>query len=242
MENLWLVVLVGVIAAVAGYFFGMLDSRVTKALKETREEAVDREEAVSKLDEHSVLQVTVDPALKWHLDLDGTRIEPDGLTAEQRARLVNILVQIRPWIDGKTISSPSPREPGPVPTVPPLPTPIAPAPTSALASVGTPPAIPASIDKPRIDLGRGWRTMLENDLGKKPEPLKAPSIVAMIDDVLQKKLANSPLAEKRIRLEEGSVGEVVVFVGLTRYSGVDAVPDEEIKAIIRAAIADWDKK
>jgi hypothetical protein len=64
----------------------------------------------------------------------------------------------------------------------------------------------------------------------------------MIDEVLQKKLENSPLAGKKIRLEEGSVGEVVVFVGTMRYSGIEAVPDENIKAIIKEAIADWDSK
>ena len=69
-----------------------------------------------------------------------------------------------------------------------------------------------------------------------------PVIVEMIDEVLQKKLEDSPLAGKKIRLEEGTVGEVVVFVGAIRYSGIDAVPDEQIKAIIREAIAEWNKK
>ncbi len=237
MENLWLIPVVGAIAGIAGYVFGMIDSRVTKALKETRQEALDREETEAKLDAHSVLKVTVDPALKWHLDLDGVRIEPDGLTAEQRARLVNILVQIRPWVDGKLAPSPAPGESGPVSTASPLPAPV----TSALAPTGIQPPAVAPVGAGRIDLGRGFRSLLDKDI-KKPEPLNTVSIVAMIDEVLQKKLESSPLAGRRIRLEEGSVGEVIVFVGANRYSGVDAVPDEDIKAIIKDAIADWNRK
>ena len=231
--NPWMIVVIGILAAGAGYVFRMLDSRVTTALKEGRETApVDEEEKpVQKLDEHSVLKVSVDPALKWHLELDGEGIDPDGLTAEQRTRLVNVIVQIRPWIDGKTVAPPAPAPaPAPVSESPAAATPLA-----ASAPIG---AQPAAL---RLDIGRGFRSLLESDI-KKPEPPKAPSIVGMIDEVLQKKLENSPLAGKRIRLEEGSVGEVIVFVGALRYSGVDAVPDEDIKAIIRAAIAEWDKK
>src|ERR1051326_8653050 len=101
MENIWPIILVGVIAAIAGYVFGMLDSRVTTALKEGREKMVESEAAAKKIDEHSVLKGTVDEMLKWHLELDDVPIEPNGLTAEQRTRLVNVLVQIRPWVDGK---------------------------------------------------------------------------------------------------------------------------------------------
>lgn len=237
MENIWLIILVGVIAAIAGYVFGMLDSRVTTALKEGREKIVDSEAAAKKIDEHSVLRVTVDPTLKWHLQLDDVYIEPNGLSAEQRTRLVNVLVQIRPWIDGKTAPAPMPDAPAAASM--PIPASIQPSPLPSSALVGTQPA--AASGAPRIDFARGFRSLLENDV-KKPEPLKGPSIVGMIDEVLQKKLEGSPLAGKKIRLEEGSVGEVVVYVGAIRYSGIDAVPDEDIKAMIKVAIAEWDKK
>jgi hypothetical protein len=89
---------------------------------------------------------------------------------------------------------------------------------------------------------RGFRTLLESEVKKTDVILSGPSIVGLIDEVLQKKLENSPLAAKNIRLEEGSVGEVVVFVGAMRYSGIDAVPEGEIKSIIQEAIAEWNKK
>jgi hypothetical protein len=35
---------------------------------------------------------------------------------------------------------------------------------------------------------------------------------------------------------------VAVYVGLTRYNGIDEVPDPDIKTAIRAAIAEWENK
>jgi len=41
---------------------------------------------------------------------------------------------------------------------------------------------------------------------------------------------------------ESLTGGVNVYVGVTRYEAIDDVPDEEIKAAIRAAIAEWETK
>jgi len=241
---LWIVIIVGGIAAIGGYLFGMADSRVTNAFKESREkntalkENTPGEQAPARLDEHNVLKVSVDPSLKWHLELDDVKIEPDGLSAEQRARLVNVIVQIRPWIDGKSAA--------PMAAPPNIPIPVdGPSLEERIvqaAAPEAPAAKPAAASGPlRIDFRRGFRSLLENEV-KKPEVFKGPSIVAMIDDVLQKKLDRSPFSDKHIRLEEGSVGEVIVYVGVQRYSGVDAVPDEAIKALIKQAIAEWDQQ
>ena len=78
------------------------------------------------------------------------------------------------------------------------------------------------------------------NVSRKVEP-KPKTIVGMIDDVLQKKLETSPLQSRKIKLEDGPHGEVIVMVGAERYTGVDQVPDPEIQAIIREAIAEWDR-
>ena len=80
---------------------------------------------------------------------------------------------------------------------------------------------------------------------KKPEPDKnitSLSIVQQIDTVLQEHLATSPLAGRGIRLQESIQGGVEVYVGLQKFETVDDVPDAEIKAAIRSAIAEWEKK
>ena len=226
-----------VVGAIIGYIGALLEARLTTALKEGREEINPEHPDAPpppKLDEHDILKVTIDPALKWHLELDGVRVEPDGLTAEQRARLVNVVVQIRPWIDGKTLPAVAPKPPAD-------PRQDLAAAEALVAATSAGVIKPIAPLKPRVDVRRGFRTLLESDV-KDPKPIKDPSIVEMIDEVLQKKLEGSPLTGKKIRLEEGSVGEVVVFVGAIRYSGIDAVPDEQIKAIIREAIAEWNKQ
>ena len=53
---------------------------------------------------------------------------------------------------------------------------------------------------------------------------------------------NTPLAKRGIRLQESLQGGVEVYVGLEKFSTVDDVTDETIKATIRAAIAEWEEK
>ena len=66
--------------------------------------------------------------------------------------------------------------------------------------------------------------------------------MSQIDTILQARLAGTPLGERGIFLTQSPEGGVIVYVGLTRYNGVDEVPDPEIKAAIRAAITEWEDK
>jgi hypothetical protein len=80
---------------------------------------------------------------------------------------------------------------------------------------------------------------------KKPEAEKnisSMSIVQQIDTVLQARLTDTPLDKRGIRLQESIQGGVEVYVGLQKFLAVEDVPDETIKAAIRAAIAEWEKK
>ncbi|MGC8856105.1 MAG: hypothetical protein ACP5QU_04835, partial [Anaerolineae bacterium] len=75
-----------------------------------------------------------------------------------------------------------------------------------------------------------------------PAPAAPQSIVEQIDAILQERIAGTPLEKHAIRLLEAPDGSVIVMVGINRYQGIAEVPDEEIRAAIRAATAEWERK
>jgi len=193
-------------------------------------------------DGHTALRVSIDKHLKWWLEIDGNRLEgtPDSLTPEQRQRLVTILVQIRPWLENKPGAPASSVSPAPaVPSISAESRPV-------MAPVHPTPAAPASdalstAPPPRLSLGRGFRSVLETEIqGKKIDTPPIVSIVGLIDNILQKNIANTPLAARNIKLEESATGEVLVLIGITRQP-LEAVPDTQVKAAIQQAIAEFNQ-
>lgn len=249
------------LAAAAGYVFGIVDSRFTATLRKRNEKPAPPPPAApverNRPGEHTVLEVMVDKSMKWHLEVDGTRHDdPASMTAEKRQRLINTIVQIRPWLDGKpapATSAPAPEASVPVPVSPaqamPAATPMAVPPASpAISAPEAPiPPVPQFASQPvpapdslKVSAMRGFSSILTSDVKRTVEK-KPDSIVAMIDAVLQKNLAESPLKDKGIRLEENPAGGVFVWVGLQRYSSIDEVTDPDVRAAIKAAISEWDK-
>lgn len=68
------------------------------------------------------------------------------------------------------------------------------------------------------------------------------SIVMQIEDILQDLISSGPLATRGVHLSEDLSKGVIVTVGSEKYDGIDAVPDPEIKSVIRAAVAAWENQ
>jgi hypothetical protein len=221
------------------YIFGLVEGRSKGYKKRKAEEALEKRDQPAPAPE-TVTATVDDPGLlriknqdgAFLLDLDGTRLNPLTISADQRKRLIEILNIVRPWLEGKSQTSPAmTAAPAPGRQETSHQTPSSPAPAQP-APVATPPvpAAPAATPRPA--------TIAKEDRPVAP----ANSIVSQIDTVLQARLAGTPLEDRGIFLTESPEGGVAVYVGLTRYSGIDEVPDPEIKTAIRAAITAWEDK
>ena len=239
-----------VVALIAGYLFGLFDKRFTAFVRRKPESVEAPKPAavepaapveVSLPGEHTVLKVTVDPELKWHLELDGMRLDkPEEMSADQRQRAVNVVMQMRPWLDGKT----APAAAAAAAAQPAAAAPIAQQAKAEAAQIKpSAPVMPPTTNRDDLKISplRGFNSLITKDVKSAVEK-KPLSIVGMIDDVLQARLPSTPFKDRGIKLEEGPTGEVVVMVGSQSFSGIDSVPDPEIQGLIRAAISEWEKK
>lgn len=240
MEEGWNLspILIPLLALLAGWTIGFFDSnlRTSKKIRQAEEsaqaaikEAQNRiAEAQPKLASVVESPVTVDdPGLlrlknengNLTLDLDGTRLDTSALTTEQRKRLIEMLNAMRPWLEGRPATPPAPvSTPPPAPAAPPP---------------------PQTIAQPQPSASKSPPTAKK----KNGEPEAAPtSIVGQINLILQGQIANTPLATRGLVLMESASGGVNVYIGVSKYEGLDEVPDEDAKTAIRAAIAEWEKK
>ncbi len=151
------------------------------------------------------------------LGMDGNQLSsPEALTPEQRRLLVKLVIDMRPWLEGVAVSAPDRPNAGQPSASPDREAGYRPATASAAAE----PPKPAQ---------------------EKPAPVVMKSIVEQIDEVLQKKLEGTSLQSRDIQLTEGPDGAVVVRIGLNKFSGIEAVPDAEVRALIKQSITDWEK-
>lgn len=152
---------------------------------------------------------------KVWLEMDATRFDgKDGMSPEQRRKLVNLVIELRPWLDASQI-------PAPMPRVQPTPQPVRPASRPSLfAPIAIKTEKPAEAEKPKVNL---------------------KSIVEQIDDVLQAKLPATIYKDQDIHLLDAPGGAVLVQIDDEKFDGIDAVSDPEIKRLIRQAISDWEK-
>jgi hypothetical protein len=233
-------VLIGVVIGWVGGFFEA-NSRTEKKIEaaDVKMKEAERKLAEAQQNPQSILQD--DPGLlrlkkndgRFTLEMDGALVTGE-ISPDKRKRLIELITVFRPWLDAG-----QPSQPVPQPVAPVQPQPV---PEPARVALSRP--VPASLRNatPPVPVPVTLQTIVQT---KKPEPEKniaSLSIVQQIDMVLQERLLDSPLAGRGIRLQESIQGGVEVYVGLNKFLSVDEVPDQEIKAAIRSAIAEWEKK
>ncbi len=236
----FLYVLIGIILGAAiGWAIGFFDSNNRTAKK--IEAAESKVELMTRENEMKVSQSAQqiadgspasqnpqdDPGLlrlknvngRFVLEVDKTPVSVP-LSPEKKKRLIELVTVIRPWLEGgqpsQTASQPAA-------------------------------SIPAASDPTQTAVFLSGRSLSQSlpPLPKVPEVEKdiaTLSIVAQIDTVLQARLMNTPLEKNGIRLQESIKGDLEVYVGMKKFELVEDIPDETIKAAIRAAIAEWEKR
>ncbi len=103
-----------------------------------------------------------------------------------------------------------------------------------LAATGTAPLVAPSMNP--------FKQMLVlRDLRKIPEPT-VKSITEQIDEILQEKLNGTPQAQRGIRVFSGPKGNALFRTDGQDYDAVDSVPDNDVRTLIRAAVAEWESK
>jgi hypothetical protein len=229
-------VLVGIALAAMffGYFFGLYEGRGQGYKKRKKEEEREIKETpapaapqVVAKDDPGLLRLKRD-GNQLALEVDGQRLN-SPLQPAQRKRLIDLLNLIRPFLETTQTA------PQPAPVAPPRPAPpptLTPEEQKAVFSSQLQPKVepvPAKISFPLPK--------------KKEEPIAAPlTMVEQIDQILQMKIVNTPLAALGIKIQEGPGGMVNVIVGNKKYEGVGDVPDPQVQAAIRAAVAEWENK
>jgi hypothetical protein len=209
-----------IIAILVFYTIGFFEGRGNGYKKRKREEELEAAKTppvVVASDDPGILRLKKENDV-FTLELDGIRLTQSSLTGENRKRLMEVLTILRPWLDNIPVAPSEPPLSQPVPAS--LNQPSTPLPPIAFKPIVVKPTEPA-----------------EN----KPAP-PPTSIVGQINLILQEKLASSPLKQRGISLSQSPEGGVLVTVGASQFAGVDEVPDAEVKAMIRAAIAEWEKK
>lgn len=219
LQNPIVAIVVAVGAMFFGYFFGLVEGR-----GQGRKQRQDEEAEQKEVREPEVQAEPLPPA--------SPVLPPEDHSLLNVARADNGVLRLK--LDGQRIEAESldPEQRKRLIAVLTLIRPWLEVPAPVQQSAPPPPPRPAPAPAPRP---------------APPAPVEeeaaAPdSIVAQIDSILQAQMAGTPLMAKGIRLQESPEGGVIVWVGIQKYQGIDDVPDEQIKAAIRAAISVWERK
>lgn len=218
-----------------GYAFGLYEGRGQGYKRRKAEEEDEKQTKPQpmpkqvKVDDPGLLRLKEEEGT-LRLDMDGQRVNVPALDVNQRKRLIELLTVMRPWLEGK-------------PSAPPPPAPkLAAPPSTVSAPARSSVPIPDEILNPPPPPVEPVRPIIRFGGAPKKEVAPPKSMIQQIDEILQMRLENTPLAVRGINLTEAPGGGVVVTVGDKKFFAIDEVTDAQAQAAIRAAVAEWEKK
>jgi len=200
------------------------------------------------------------------VELDGKTYRSRAeLTAGQQRRLIIAANVLHKWLGLAIPASPAPQaqiapEPAPsappaspAPQVPVAPEPVTPAPVVPPAPITEAYIKPSSafiaplMATPEEEVVKPVSTRLPDLVSRVlvppvPPAPKVMSMAAQIDEVLQRKLVGTPLESRGITVGEVPGQGVEITLDGEKYPGVEAVPDETVRNLIKEAVAEWEKK
>lgn len=233
-----------VLAGVIGLLIGLLIANIFSG-KESRVQKADQPpKDLQKEGFVDAVNLWYSPAGKKIVtQLDGAFYHTtDALTTDQKTRVVKLLSLWQEWTQqGKLTQTPDQAsekpaaEPEPFTYTPPQAVQPEPQEVSPVQPFKTQP------EKP--DLISELQNSTEIEAEEAAEPvMKELSITEQISEILEEMLEGTPLKEKGIKLLENPQTGVDVWIGLDRYSGIDAVPDPAVKELIRKAVIRWEER
>lgn len=183
------------------------------------------------------------------LEMDGKTVEmPQLLKDSERRRLILLFQALGRWLNVEPVlpdrsNQASFLQEASAPASPPLTQPAErlPAQAAALFSDALKGSVPSFDNSPPARQGViDWFAQAMQPRVSVSEPSK--TIALQVDEILQRKLHEKGWQNRGIRLVELPNKGMVVMVGLNQYATVEDVPDNEIQAILRAAVQEWEDK
>jgi len=194
-----------------------------------------------------LVRVERDPAGQTVVWLDGRRVERINEIADDQLRTAVRLLLSALKSAPATVQ---PAEPESAAAQPPA---VAPVRVEGVAAAAEPSAAPLLDD---TEFDRPFLTRLRESIArpqryappKMPAPPRAKRrkdepepvwLFARLNEILQKKLREQPgLPETEI---SGDDAELRIVMDDLTYTSVDSVPDERVRAVIRSAVAEWER-
>lgn len=72
--------------------------------------------------------------------------------------------------------------------------------------------------------------------------VRPKSMIEQIDEILQELVIHSAQSHRSVKVTQDLRDGIVVWLDGGRYPGLDSVPDAEIRTLIRAAAAEWERR